>query len=366
MNRFKIFLIAYSAVVVLAIGVVCIILWNKLDGYQKDYDAAKAAGNPDICAESLVRELDYTALLRYIKEYGINTVGPFDCDEQHAAYFSKLINLTTPRYERSEQFTDRTPIYDIYCGDERIAVVSLKSSGKNDEFGYHLWQIKDMAFDTDIIEYSNLSITVPAGSTVTYNGMALGEENRVAEEEYPDAAVSYAVNAGGEKYMLERYEVKNVLGEPVVTAADELGSELFCEENNGEYDFVSDRYNEFLDGVKDRVYEVVDAYIMNIYRKKTFWEIAGYLEKNSDAYKVIYDVQASIAWSWKPDTVDVLEQNLTDCVYYNENLFTCSYYGRIYKFKEGAEENGEEEFKYRMMFKRINGQWVLSFFMLNT
>lgn len=364
MKKFKLFLIVWAAILVVAITVVSVSLWKRLDGYQKDYDAAAAAANPDVFADGFVRELSYETISRYIEQFGINTKGPVDTNLQHAKYFSDMVNGAAPRFERSEKFTDRTPVYDIFCGSQRMAVISLKSAGKNDDFGYHLWQLKDMAFDTDVIEYKDITIDVPAGFTVTYNGFELGEENLVKSEEFKDIAVEYAIAAGGQRYFTERYAVNNVLGEPIIKAvADEV--ELAYVEKDGNYDFVSGRYNEQVEAVRDRVYEIIDAYILNIYRHKTFWEIVGYLERNSDAYKVIYDVQASIAWSWKPATVDILEQNLTDCVFYNDNLFTCSYYGKIYKFKEGAQENGEEEFRYRMLYKKINGQWVLSYFVLN-
>lgn len=45
------------------------------------------------------------------------------------------------------------PVYDVYAGDTRIAVLSLKADGKSDSFGFHDWKIRDMAFDTNEIDY---------------------------------------------------------------------------------------------------------------------------------------------------------------------------------------------------------------------
>ena len=72
----------------------------------------------------------------------------------------------------------------------------------------------------------------------------------------------------------------------------------------------------------------------------------------------------SAAWGWTPDTVDILEHNVTDYVSYGDDCFTCRYYGRIYKFKDGAMESGEEEFNYRIIFRNIGGKWLVDYFIL--
>ena len=90
--------------------------------------------------------------------------------------------------------------------------------------------------------------------------------------------------------------------------------------------------------IEKRVFDTIDSYILTIYNHKSFDETATYIEYDSDAYRLIKDVLASVIWGWTPDTVDILEQNVTDYVAYGDNLFSCSYYGKIYKYEEGKSE----------------------------
>ena len=152
---------------------------------------------------------------------------------------------------------------------------------------------------------------------------------------------------------------------PELTVTDADGAVLEPAVNGeGLYDYTARLDEEFRAGVEQRVFDTVNAYIYNIYNKKTFAEAAAYLEYGSDAYAVVADVQVSIIWGWTPDTVDILEQSVSDCVQYGDSLFACSYYGKIYKYEEGAMESGEETFNYRMLFHKIDGQWYLNYFVL--
>jgi hypothetical protein len=101
-----------------------------------------------------------------------------------------------------------------------------------------------------------------------------------------------------------------------------------------------------------------------MYYHRTFAEVAAFLEYGSNAYAVVQDVQATIYWGWTPDTVDILSQNIKDCVRYGDRYFACTYEGKIYKFEEGAMESGEEEFNYRLLFHKVDGKWFLNYFVL--
>lgn len=364
-KNFRIFLRVYVGLLAVAIIVVCVILWKGLKGYQARHDEAEAGGNPDIYAAEFVRTLDYDVLLNYIRTYGLNESGGYDYEERHADYFAGLVEKIPATFERSDKFKSVLPVYDIYSGDTRIAVISLKPEGKNDEFGFHKWQLKEMAFDTDIIDYLDITISVPGGAQVVYNGNLLGADDIIPTHSVKDPVEDKARELGGTAVKEEVYKVTDVIGEPELAVTDADGNSLEAVITaDGLYDYTLKIDEEFAAGVEQRVFDTVDAYIYNIYNHKSFAEAAAYLEYGSDAYAVVADVQASIAWGWTPDTVDILEQSISDCVRYGENLFACSYYGKIYKYQEGAMESGEETFNYRMLFHMIDGQWYLNYFVL--
>ena len=211
-KRFRLGLKIYAGVLALAILVVCIIVWNKLSKYQDSYDKAKAAGNPDIYAEEFVSSLSYETILEYVKKYGLNVKGEFDYESEHAEYFTELIEKNEATFVRSEKFKSALPVYDIMSGDTRVAVISLKSLGKNDDFGFHKWQLKDLAFDTEIIKYNDVKIVVPGGAKVTYDGNELTAENMVESNVKKDPVKDYALSLGASDYVTESYVVKNNIG----------------------------------------------------------------------------------------------------------------------------------------------------------
>lgn len=364
-RSFRIFLKVYAGILALAIVIVCAILWGSLKRYQERHDRAKAGGDPDLYAAEFVKGLDYDAFLSYIHTYGLNGEGGFHYEERHARYFAGLVQNTPAAYARSDKFKTALPVYDIYAGSTRVAVISLKAEGKSDEFGYHKWQLKEMAFDTDVIDYRDIRIKVPGGASVVYDEIALGEENRVPEQDAADPVLEKALALGGVAPQTDLYEVNDVIGEPKLrtTGADGAVLEAVVADD-GVYDYTARLDEAFRAGVEQRVFDTINAYIYNIYNHKTFAEAAAYLEYGSDAYAVVADVQASIIWGWTPDTIDILEQSVSDCVQYGDNLFACSYYGKIYKYEEGAMESGEETFQYRMLFHKIDGEWYLNYFVL--
>lgn len=363
-KRFRLGLKIYTGVLAFAILVVCIIVWNKLSKYQDRYDKAKAEGNPDIYAEEFIQGLSYDSLLDYIKEYGLNVKGEFDYEAEHAEYFSEMIKKNEASFVRSEKFKSALPVYDIMSGDTRVAVISLKSLGKSDDFGFHKWQLKEIAFDTEVIEYNDVKIIVPGGAKVTYDGNELSEENKITSSVKKDPVKDYAISLGATDYVTESYLVKNNIGTADIKVTDVNGNVINAVADGNVYDYTLESNKTFLEEVTPRVYDTMNAYIYNMYNHRTFSEVAAFLEYGSNAYAVVQDVQATIYWGWTPDTVDILSQNIKECVQYGDRYFACTYEGKIYKFEEGAMESGEEEFNYRLLFHKIDGKWFLNYFVL--
>lgn len=363
-KNFRTGLTIYAGVLAVAVIVVCIIVWNALSRYQKKYDKAEQEGSPDKFAEEFIRELNYDTILSYIGEYGLNEEGSFDYEEMHAEYFAKVLENSQREYRMNERYQQALPIYDIYAGDTRIAVISLQADGKSDEFGFHEWKIKNMAFDTDAIAYQDAEIRIPDGATAEYRGYVLGSDNISEEGGYKDPVREYALSVGAVENKTQTYLIHNVINGADISVKDDNGNELTPQINGSVYDYTLSDSELFLNEIKERVYDTMDAYICNMYNHRSFNEVAAYLEYGSNAYYVVSDVQASIYWGWTPDTIDILSQEIKDCVRYGDNYFSCTYEGRIYKYEEGAMESGEEEFNYRLLFHKLDGKWFLNYFIL--
>lgn len=136
-SRFGSFMKTYTIILaVIAVGI-CAIVWTKLTKYQNGYDSAKQAGSATNYVQEFVSGLDYDSILEYIDKYGLNVMKGINPEINHARYFDNLISVYGVSFRENEKNTNSIPRYDIMAGDVRIAVISLKASGKNDEFGFH-------------------------------------------------------------------------------------------------------------------------------------------------------------------------------------------------------------------------------------
>lgn len=361
-STFRKVLLIYVAVFAVVIAVIGIVVWNKLENYQKSYDKAKAAGSPEIFIKEMVSDWDVESVGSYIAQYGVSNLGEFNNNEALAEIFAGQGTEIT--YVKGENYTEVMPIYDIYAGNTRAAVVSLKPLGSNDDFGFHKWQIRNLVFDTNNLETINYKIKVTSDCEVVVNGTTLTAEN-ISQSYIRDDVMSAWI---GQKYGFTTEYVEYNLGAcvklPEITVTNGSNEAVTEYEVNGdvvEYNCTSDE--TFRMAVETRVLDTVHAYISNIYYKLTFYQLSQYLVKNSDAYVIIKDVQDGIIWGWHPDVVEIIEESVSEYVKYSDTLFSCKYYAKIYKADE--DEEYEEIFNYQLLFEQVDGEYYLTYFNLD-
>lgn len=358
-GSFRFFIKIYAAILAVVIVIVCVLVWNGLSKYQNSYDTAKEKGQPSLFAEELIENWNYQTVLEYLNEYGIENVSEYNTYEQIASYLAGSNGNIT--YKESEKTSSAIPVYDIYFNDTRIAVVSIKTDGKNDSHGFHGWKVKEIAFDTDSIKTTNYFIQTDSGCTVTVNGILLEEEN-AKKSEYTDAVSAKAAQILGYTKGRVLYDLGKCIVVPDIKVLSADGTAKNVSIKDGILNYSDEVSEEFIEATDARVQEICNAYIMNIYSKLEFSKMTEYVENGSEAYHLIEDVQLSIAWGWKPDIVEILEERISDYILYSDTLFSCKYYAKIYKADE--DESGEETFSYNMLFKKIGDKWYLNYFVI--
>lgn len=356
------FLLIYVSVFVLIIFAIAVVVWNKLEDYQSNYNKSKDAGDPVLFIEELVDGWKFSNVEDYIAEYGAENLSKYNSIDVLAEVFTA--EGTDITYKKNDKYTEVMPVYDIYSDVTRLAVVSLKPEGANDEFGFHKWQIRDLVFDTNTLETTNYIVKVAKDSEVTVNGMKL--ELSEAKKIYSDSDVlsTWVSDKYGFVREFAEYELGACVSIPNIEVQDINGNpitEYTCNDNVITYNCAAGA--EFTETVEPRVLEITHSYISNIYYKLSFYQMSKYLVDNSDAYAVIKDVQSSIVWGWHPDVVEIIEESVYDYVRYSDTLFSCKYYAKIYKADE--DEEYQEVFNYHLLFEQVNGQYFLTYFNLN-
>ena len=354
-------LLIYAGIFMVIIIAVCIVVWNKLEVYQKDYDKAKALGDPSIFAEELVANWNLTAVEGYIDTYGVKNLGVYNDDEALVEHFAG--GKSSISYSQNSKYTEVMPVYDIYSGSTRLAVVSLKPEGNNDEYGFHQWQIRDLAFDTNNLETKDYTIKVTSDCVVEVGDVVLTSEAVSDSYSSGDVLSEWVSNKYGYAIEYTEYKLDACAFLPEIKVTDSEGNvvtEYTADDNLIEYNCNSSE--GFAAAVEQRVLDMCHAYISNIYYKLTFYQLSKYLVANSDAYVIIQDVQSSIAWGWHPDVVEILEESVSTYTEYSDTLFSCDYYAKIYK--ADADEEYEEIFNYQLLFEKVDGEYYLTYFNL--
>lgn len=373
---FPCFLLAYVLVLLIGIGYVCNLVWEGLEAYQARYDKALYLAGDTVYMDNVTGSFDREAVAAALAAYPQHayvTEQPWSM-EQHLDYFAALVEKHGVSYSQNESYKENAPVFDLYCGDSRIAVLSLRHGKEADEFGFRNWETKAIVFDTNPIVYKDYTLETMDTMQVlldgepldhsycTFSGTVLDVQSQSGTAKYHVAQLALerdGVVPGNSTYLL-----KHCITLPNLQVLDSLGNAVEpTQQEETRLVFAEDAASRaFADSIQQRVLDTCNAYIMNIYRKGTFYSVSRYLIGGSQAYKVIKDVQSSIAWGWKPDTVTVLFNEVSDVQQYAENLFACTYRASVHKADEKQEET--EDFCYRMLFERKGEEWYLNYFIL--
>ena len=371
---FPFYLLAYAVVLIGVVAFACSYVWDALDAYQQEYDTAQAKAQPTVYMDDLISKIDYEHILSDMQMY---TQHPYVTESdrslvQHAVHFAYLIADNGLRYEKNVQYQEGAPVYDLYAGQERIAAVSLIHGAHSDEFGFRQWQTKAIVYDNNNIDYQTYTVHVLDGMQIVADGVMLTEEQCVFSgtvEDMPEEKARQAVTAkaktmGGTALVYKTYQLEHLMSAPDLQVVDRDGNavKMTGQADNAYFYYKDGKTQQMSEAATQRVLETCKTYIYNIYRKAYFSQIANYLVYNSDAYKVVKDVQATIAWGWKPTIVEIREQAVSEIELYSDDLFSCHYEATVYKADSKQEE--EESFRYRMLFKKISGKWYLTYFII--
>ena len=90
---FPFYLLAYAVVLIGVVVFACSYVWDALDAYQQEFDAAEANAQPGVYMDSLVTQIDYEHIVSDMRQY---TQHPYVTESdrslvQHAVHFAYLI-----------------------------------------------------------------------------------------------------------------------------------------------------------------------------------------------------------------------------------------------------------------------------------
>ena len=374
-SSFTYFLRAYAGLWLVLTVILCAVLWKNLSKYQKDYDAAAAAGAPELAMQESMDLFTAGNIGTLIEQQQPEILSRFETIEQYKDFYRSFLEQKKVDFKKNEElYNDARPVFNVYAYDasasddtegELFAIVSFKAAGEKDSFGFNKWEVKDIAISENIYDYHDVYVKVMDDMTVYINGIQADETEYITGGVIDNAMSDMAYNLTGVSFNYKVYYAGEMVGQPKLQVVDVNGNDVtdnYVLEDNDLRNYESTASEEFIESVQDRVKSFCETYVYHIYRKASVDSVASMMESGSEAARLLYNAQSTLAWAWVPDTVEILDESYDEFMYYNENYFSCRSTINIRKSDEKTTE--DEEFVCQWLFKKIDGQWLVTYFVL--
>lgn len=374
-SSFTYFLRAYAGLWLVLTVILCAVLWKNLSKYQRDYDAAAAAGAPELAMQENMELFTADNIGMLIEQQQPEISSRFETIEQYKDFYRSFLEQKKVDFKKNEElYNDARPVFNVYAYDasapddtegELFAIVSFKSAGEKDSFGFNKWEVKDIAISENIYDYHDVYVKVMDDMTVYINGIQADETEYITGGVIDNAMSDMAYNLTGVSFNYKVYYAGEMVGQPKLQVVDVNGNDVtdnYVLEDNDLRNYESTASEEFIESVQDRVKSFCETYVYHIYRKASVDSVASMMESGSEAVRLLYNAQSTLAWAWVPDTVEILDESYDEFMYYNENYFSCRSTINIHKSDEKTTE--DEEFVCQWLFKKIDGQWLVTYFVL--
>lgn len=374
-SSFTYFLRAYAGLWLVLTVILCAVLWKNLSKYQRDYDAAAAAGAPELAMQESMELFTADNIGTLIEQQQPEILSRFETIEQYKDFYRSFLEQKKVDFKKNEElYNDARPVFNVYAYDasasddtegELFAIVPFKAAGEKDSFGFNKWEVKDIAISENIYDYHDVYVKVMDDMTVYINGIQADETEYITGGVIDNAMSDMAYNLTGVSFNYKVYYAGEMVGQPKLQVVDVNGNDVtdnYVLEDNDLRNYESTASEEFIESVQDRVKSFCETYVYHIYRKASVDSVASMMESGSEAVRLLYNAQSTLAWAWVPDTVEILDESYDEFMYYNENYFSCRSTINIHKSDEKTTE--DEEFVCQWLFKKIDGQWLVTYFVL--
>ena len=371
-------LLIYVAVWLLVTVVVCIILYGKCSGYQKNYEAAKAETNPDLVAEAELARFSRDSFLETAGEefLGINN---YESKEGLGEYADEIYASGDVRYVRSADFSETRPVYDIYAGRINIGAMSLKQKAGMDGYGFHSFEFGEAAFYVERPKTEGYFIKAFDTDEIYINGNLLEDtdeyvtvtsENNLNKQKY-----QLASKLTGKELNEKVYYVRGFVTEPEIKfirdgveyqAVNSLEREipitLSEEERAGNYYNLCHYYSEDMDNtLKAKLYNgflaAVQAYLLNMNKYGDYSDASKYFNKSGPGIKLVASIQKEMKWEGKPDQFAITSAEITELIQYDENTVVVTTHHSMFNVYKGTIYNDDIDIQW--LYTCENGKWYI-------
>lgn len=349
-SAFAIFLVTYSVLLCLLIGIGLKWVWGLLIDYE--------AGLAETTADRIVTDFSAENISKMIDIAEVS-VSEFENKNTLAAYYKDMLMDKTITYRRKGgEYTANHPVYYVMADDKPYAEFSLKQTGENPH-GFPVWELEKVVFSEDVVEDKEIKIKVPARAEVYLNGILAERDRYISSEEEIVLAkniAEYVKTVPAYDY----YVFEGLIGEPRVELAN-------CEAMDGVetdgilfYDYASaEELIQENDELLRRISKNYGGYLVN---RVSFGTMSSDL--TGIAKERLSDIPAIWAYLYGEEyTYEISDWSAANGRKYGEDCFSCDLEFTL-NVNYRVTRNISYETKLSCMFVRENGKWVLADFVM--
>jgi len=347
LNKFGVFLLAYSGIL---ISIVIVLLF-LLNGVLKDYEKSM----PNNTMSQVEKEFTPDNIEQILTDNSVK-INEFETISTIADYFKLKMQDNEVTYKRkSGEYTNETPVYLVKAGDATIAKVSLAENGEN-AHKFTEWKLGNISFDGYIDAQSDITITAPSAAVVKLNGVKINETYITQKDIKLD--ITKNVDAYVKAPTNVVYKVSGLMTQPKITASLN-GVELVATVDGKVCNVNYPTDAALFEAQKPNINALNEAFGKYLINRGTLATLNKFLVGN--AKKNMSNIEATWAFLYgKTYTYEFKNQSFTNMVKYSDDCFSCQTFYQLY-VKWG---DGEKTYDTSMSdtFIKINGNWVLADF----
>ena len=347
LNKFGVFLLAYSGILVSIV----IVLLLLLHGVLKDYEKSM----PNNTMSQVVKAFTSDNIEQLLNDNSVK-VNEFETVSSVADYFKLKMQDNEVTYKRkSGEYTNTTPIYVIKAGDATIAEVALTENGKN-AHKFTEWKLDSISFDGYIDAQNDVTITAPSAAEVKLNGVKISESYITQKDIKLD--ITKNVDAYVKAPINVVYKVSGLMTQPKITASlNGIDLSVTVEGKVCSVNYPTDA--ALFEAQKPNINNLNEAFGKYLINRGTLETLNKFLVGN--AKKNMSNIEATWAFLYgKTYTYEFRNQTYTNMIKYSDTCFSCQTFYQLYvKWGEG-----EKTYDTSMIdtFVKINGSWYLADF----
>jgi len=345
---FKI-LIGLCFIWVLITVILDIKLYNYAKNYESRYKKALKNSNPDVFMASYKEKFDSKTLLELLKKDEVLEISKYEKLEEVYSYELESANNGKIQFEKSSNFSELKPIYNMLLDDRCIGLVYLKNGTESDEFGILPWVVKAVYFSPYKKATKTYAFVIRAKDDLFVNGILANEDREIIDtldDKLIDGIKAYD-NCNGD---IVRISVKGLANEPDITVKTNSGREVaddYLASINPSYEeeLVKIAKSHILDYAKYVNHLIsYDVYVNSLYKDCSFKNMVEVNKKN-------------IEWNDDAKSVALENDKVFNVISWSDNVFTCDIEGTL--SKTFAYRTLKEDISYHCLFYFDGNKWYL-------